>query len=226
MSATDCQCGRPAQGANLCPTCGETLRANLNKIADRWADLEQALTTPGTAQEKGKTKHGMIAVGTNLNPAAVAARREATNAVWFFLQVVRDDLDTMRRPFTPPRTSPNRSQDDSPALARWLATWQVAHATHTTSQESAWEIARDVEKAEQLTYRVCETTPPRRIDTGMPCEGHGTTTLAERVPCGGVMRAALTDAMPDLVCSVDPTHRIPPDVWSRNYWKRHHAETA
>jgi hypothetical protein len=42
------------------------------------------------------------------------------------------------------------------------------------------------------------------------------------------MRATLGDQMPDLVCSEDATHRIPPDVWSRNYWKRAHTmdETA
>jgi hypothetical protein len=37
------------------------------------------------------------------------------------------------------------------------------------------------------------------------------------------MRATLGDQMPDLVCSEDATHRIPPDVWSRNYWKRAHT---
>jgi hypothetical protein len=39
------------------------------------------------------------------------------------------------------------------------------------------------------------------------------------------MSATLGDRMPDLVCSEDRTHRIPPDVWSRNYWKRAHTMT-
>ena len=220
---SECQCGRPMQGGNLCTTCGDDLRRNLGKIADRWPELEAALTTTGGGGEKGKTKNGMIAVGTNVNEAAVRARRACTDVVWFALQVIRDDYDTAGRAFTPPRTSGARSQDDTPTVARWLAAWHVAHITHKADPDTAVEILRDVQAAENLTYRVCETTPPRRIDTGMPCEGHGTSELGERVPCPGVMRATLTESMPDLVCSEDATHRIPPDVWSRNYWKRAHV---
>jgi hypothetical protein len=227
--STPCQCGRPiSDTANLCTTCGDNLRRNLGKIADRWPELEAALTTPGVDIEKGKTKNSMVAVGTNVNEQAIAARRACTDVVWFALQVIRDDLDAAGRPFRPPATSATRSQDDTPTVARWLAAWQLAHITHRADRETAEEILRDVENAEGLTFKVCETTPPRRIDTGMPCEGHGTSVEGERVLCDGVMRATLTDTMPDLVCSVDVTHRIPPDVWSRNYWKRAHPmdETA
>jgi hypothetical protein len=217
-------CGRPAQGGNLCPGCSEDLRANLTKIADRWPDLEQALTTPGTGGEQGKTRNGMIAVGTNVNEAAVRARRACTDAVWFAFQVIREDAETAGKPFNPPRITPNRSQDDTPVMARWLAVWQVTHITHRTSQESAEEIARDVAQAEHLTYQVCETTRPRKVPLPLGCVEHGTSPLGERVPCPGRMDATIDpDSMPDLVCTVDPTHRIPPDVWSRNYWRSHHV---
>ena len=59
-----CQCGRPMTGGNLCTTCGENLRRNLGRIADRWPELEAALTLSGGGGEKGKTKHSMVAVGT------------------------------------------------------------------------------------------------------------------------------------------------------------------
>lgn len=52
---TECQCGRPMQGGNLCTTCGEDMRRNLGRIADRWPELEAALTTKGGGGEKGKT---------------------------------------------------------------------------------------------------------------------------------------------------------------------------
>ena len=217
-----CPCGRPAPSANLCARCGDDLRTNLGKIAQRWPELEAALTTTGVGGEKGNSKHGMIAVGTNVNEAAVRARRACTDVVWFALQVIRDDLDSAGRVFCPPATSATRSQDDTPRVARWLAAQHVKDITHRTDPETAVAILRDVAAAERLTYLVCETTPPRRIDTGMACEQHGTSALGERVPCAGVMRATLTDAMPDLVCSVDRTHTIPPDVWSRSYWKRAH----
>ncbi len=166
----------------------------------------------------------MIAVGTNVNEAAVRARRACTDVVWFILQVIRDDYDTAGRDFTPPTTSATRSQDDTPTVARWLAWGYIPHLTHKTAQESAEEIARDVTRAEHLTYQVTETSPLRKVPTGLPCEGHSTfEAMGERTPCVGVMVATLTDSMPDLVCSVDPTHRIPPDVWSRNYWRSRHV---
>ena len=224
MTENRCQCGRPIPDvANLCPTCGDLLRDRLHKIADRWPDLELALTSSGgPGGEQGKTKHGMVEVGTNVNEAAIRARRACTDAVWFAVQVIRDDCDTTDKPFTPPRTSANRSQDDTPMLARWLATWQVQHITHHTDRESAEEISNDVRRAEERTFDVCEKDRERKIPTGLPCENHGTSDLGERVNCDGTMAATLSDHMPDLVCSVDSTHRIPPDVWSRNYWKRSH----
>ena len=222
----DCQCGRPigAAGGSLCAACAEALRANLHKIADRWAYLEQCLMErePVDNAEQGKAKHGMVSVGTAVNEAAVRARRACTDAVWFALQVIRDDADDAGRPFTPPATSATRSQDDTPTIARWLAVWQVAHITHRTARDTAEEIARDVAAAEAATYRVVEIGPERKVKVGLPCEQHGTSDLGERVPCPGEMEAKLSRQMPDLVCSVDASHRIPPDVWSRQYWKRAH----
>ena len=220
MSNEPCQCGRPIQDtANLCSTCADQLREQLEKIADRWGDLEQALMEREPGGEKGRTKNGMKAVGTTINAAAMDARRACTDVVWFIVQVIRDDLDTLGRPFTPPVTG-DRSQDQTPTLARWIAQWHIPHLTHTTSRETAEEGAFDVRRAEDATYRVCEVGRRRKVPTGLPCEGHGTSEAGGRVACTGVMEAALTDQMPDLVCSVDPSHRIPPDVWSRQGWKR------
>ena len=233
MSANQCRCGRPIQDvANLCDHCSQDLRDNLHKIADRWPELEVILRIPAPPPngDGGKSKNSMIAVGTNLNEHAARVRRTCTDAVWFTLQVIRDDLDTAKRPFRPPRpTWANRSQNDTPVLARWIADWQLAHITHRTERESAEEIFRDVQRAEAATFRLVEKDYPRKIPTGLPCVGHATLSVAgDRPPCIGVMEAELGDQMPDLVCSEDATHRIPPDVWSRNYWKRAHTmdETA
>ena len=228
MSDNPCHCGRPIPDtANLCPRCADVLRDNLHKIADRWEALEQCLTEAEAEAvdraEQGKAKNGMKSVGTSINEAAVKARRACTDVVWFIVQVIRDDLDTARRPFEPPTTSANRTQDDTPTLARWLAVWQVAHITHRTARDTAEEIARDIAAAEAATYRVVEIGPERKVKVGLPCEQHGTSDLGERVPCPGEMEAKLSRQMPDLVCSEDAGHRIPPDVWSRQYWKRAHA---
>ena len=71
-----CQCGKPAHDGVLCPQCGDDLRNRLRLIADRWTDLEAALTSSEPGGEKGHTKNGMIEVGTTLNEAAVKARRD------------------------------------------------------------------------------------------------------------------------------------------------------
>ena len=39
-----CQCGKPAHDGVLCPQCGDDLRNRLRLIADRWTDLEAALS--------------------------------------------------------------------------------------------------------------------------------------------------------------------------------------
>ena len=228
MSGNQCHCGKPIQDTgNLCGLCGDALRRNLHKIADRWSEMEVILRIPAPPPnaDGGKSKNSMIAVGTDLNEHAAKVRRMCTDAVWFALQVIRDDLDTAGRPFRPPLPAwANRSQDDTPVLARWVADWQLAHITHRTDRESAEEIARDVKRAERATQSLVEKEHERKIPTGLPCEGHASLNVeGERVPCPGVMEATLGDQMPDLVCSEDATHRIPPDVWSRNYWKRAHT---
>ncbi len=216
-------CGRPTHDGILCPRCGDDLRSRLHLIADRWPHMEEALTSTEAGGEKGRTKNGMVEVGTNINEAVVRARRACTDAVWFMVQVIRDDMDTADRPFTPPPVNSNRSQDETPALARWLAAWHIGHFTHGTDPESAAEVAGDIRRAEELTYVVCIKGHERKVPTGLPCEGHATSVDGGRVPCAGEMKATLGDSMPDLVCTIDTTHRIPPDVWSRNYWKRAHT---
>ena len=183
-----CPCGKPAPDGNLCPACGEQIRQNLTTIADRWSDLEQALTRRELhAGEQGKTKRSMVASGTSLNEASVRARRACTDVVWFILQVIRDDLDTAGRPFTPPRVD-SRSQDATPRLARWIAAWQVPHITHRTSPETAEEILGDVARAERATFDALKEYA-RTVPTGLPCEHHGTSDLGERVPAPGLLEA-------------------------------------
>lgn len=231
-SANTCHCGQPiSDTANLCPACGDALRANLNLIADRWAELEDALTwrdvLPGTigvvnesARQEGERKLP-ISTGMVINERAVRARRAATDAVWYSLQVIRDDLDTAGRPFAPPPSSPNRSQDDTPRLARWIAAWHVSHITHHTDRESAEEIAGDVKRAEKAVFDATHPSGVHWAPVNLKCDQSATTDLSERVPCPGDMWALVgKDVMPELVCDHDETHTIAPGVWERSGWKR------
>jgi hypothetical protein len=229
--ADNCHCGRPAPGAVLCNDCGDTLRGNLHLIADRWAELEDALTwrdvLPGTigVVNDGGTLNGerrlALSTGTIINERAVRARRQATDAVWFAVQVIRDDLDTAGRAFTPPPSSPNRSQDDTPRIARWIAAWHVSHITHRTDRESAEEIAGDVKKAEKAVYDATHPSGVHWAPVNLKCDQFATSDLGERVPCPGDMWALVgKDVMPELVCDHDESHTVAPGVWERSAWKR------
>src|SRR5690606_30822342 len=102
--------------------------------------------------------------------------------------------------------------DATPRLARWIAAWQVSHITHHTSPETAEEILADVARAERATFDALQEYA-RTVPTGLPCEHHGTSDLRERPPGVRAREARRKDA----------GHRIPPDVWSRQYWKRAHV---
>lgn len=223
---SECLCGRPVQdAANLCPECDGQLTANLYKIADRWPELEEALTwRESTPRERGgKVKRGMVAPGGTPNEAAMRARRAATDVVWFIAQVLREDFDALGWTFAPPRN--NGTQDGTPALARWIASRHVKHVTHRMAQETAHEVWTDVRKAEA---RVFSATHPRGIHwtpVNLRCEQHTTDDQGSRVPCPGWMWAKVgNDTMPNLECDYEEGHEIEPKVWEREGWKRRHRQ--
>lgn len=219
-----CQCGRPigGPGGNLCADCADTMRDNLVKIADRWAELEDALSWRDQwAGEQGAQKRGHISAGIVVNGQAARAIRLATDAVWFTVQVIREDYDTLGRRFAPPRGRRD-SAPSVPVLARWVARWHLSHVTHGMAEETAVEIYRDVARAESAGYAATHPSGGRWIDVGLPCEGSGEPGTP---PCPGRMQVRVggrDDHLPDLVCTTDPTHRVDPSVWARFGWRRTH----
>ena len=213
-----CRCGKPiTDGAHLCSACVATLRENLERIADRWDDLTDALGSnePG-GDEKGRQKHGQVMTGTPFNEAVSRARKACNEVLWFAVQVIRDDLDDAGRDFAPPRWK------DEGDMARWLLTWQVPHLTATTARETAEEIADDLAKAEKATFRALN---PSRWVSVTDCTMHTTDEHGARVPCTGVLVAKVgTGRMPDLQCSEDPDHVIKPTTWERAGWKRRFSQ--
>jgi hypothetical protein len=202
----------------LCYTCTDHLRTNLRFIADSWEDLGDALTASEAPEgEKGKQKHGMVAVGTNINEKVIAARTKATELVWFIMGVLRDDYDDAGRTFNPPNLPIDR-------LARWLSDWHVDHLAAGTSDETAVEVANDTATAMRAVRNAAYPSGIYWVEVGLSCERHGTSDMGERVPCDGEMRALVGRGagVPDLVCSSDETHTIEPAVWERMGWKRAH----
>ena len=213
-----CRCGAPiTDGAHLCAACVSAVRDRLDKIADRWPDLIDALTSREPAGEKGgQQKNGALHVGTPLNEAVSRAMAKCREVLWFIVQVIRDDLDDIGRKFSPPLWP------DEGEMARWVLQWQVPHITAITARETAEEIADDLAAAEDATYHALN---PQRWIKAIPCTEHGTSDMGERVPCTGTLWARVdTGCMPDLECDADPMHRIGPVVWARLGWKRRLAE--
>lgn len=231
--ANPCQCGRPIQDtANICPECVGQMRRHLYLIADRWAELENALQwrqvfmgSIGTAETDAPTARGerklALATGANINEAAVRARRAATDVVWFIVQVLRDDFDEHGWTFTGPKLTGNRSQDQTPAVARWVASSALDHIAKRANRETAEEVVNDVAAAEGRVYRATNPTGIHWTPVNLSCDMWATSDLGERVPCPGDMWALVgNDLMPDLICDHDETHTIDPKVWERNGWKR------
>lgn len=233
--ANPCHCGKPIPDtANLCPDCAGTLRRDLYKIADRWDVLEQALRwrniipgaigvryDDGPADVANGERRVVLATGTSINEAAVNARRKATDAVWFAAQVIRDDYDANSWDLEQPRTKGNRTQDDTPAVARWLAANHVDHVTKRADRETAEEISQDIARAERAVYRATHPSGIHWTPVNLSCDMWATSDQGERVPCHGDMWALVgNDVMPDLVCDADETHTIAPGEWERSGWKR------
>ena len=209
-----CPCGRPIHdGAHLCQSCTDRLRANLRTIAARWDDLEAMLTAAEKGGGDGGRGNHADSVGLSLNEAAMRARTAASNLAWFAMQVIRDDYDDLGRPFTPP------NPPTVPALLTWVERWHLAHLLHDGAEETAHEIDRDAAQVERLTFNALE--PVRWVDVNLTCDKHGTSDMGERVPCEGKMRAKVgRGVLPDLVCSDDPSHVVTPAQWERAQWHR------
>ncbi len=214
MTNPTCRCGRPiTNGAHMCDPCVDRFRDNLDRIAERWNDLTDALASSEAGpREKGRQKRGQKAVGTPLNESVSRAMKLCRETVWFAVQVIREDMDEAGRDFRPPR---NGGTDD---LARWLRDWHVPHLTAVTAEETAIELADDLARAERATWKALD--PPRWVRvTG--CTERGTDDRGRPVPCEGVLWARVgTGVMPDLVCDVDEGHVISPGTWERQGWKR------
>lgn len=219
-----CRCDRPIHdGAHLCANCIGAMRRDLRALADRWEDLEAALTSPGatpihlTPPETPIGDNRGNIVGININDAVSKARSLTSELAWFMVQVLRDDYDDLNRPFTPP------VDQSVPNLLGWVERWHLTHLVMHGAEETANQLADEIHKAEQATFNALN--PTRTVHVGIPCTDHGTTDLGERVPCAGHMTArSLPGVMPDLVCSEDGSHRIGADRWQRDGWRGRFAK--
>ena len=194
--------------SHLCDQCEDKLRANLRDITTAWPDLEAALTRTGAAHTE--RVGGTRPIGLVLNEAASDARRAATETIAFIARIVVDE-----RPAKPHGTTvPEWAAWVAYAHVPWLARHHDADLVHAITDDVRHTRARVHAAAYPTGVHLAKATLPR-------CDQHTTDDTGARTPCPGQMTAVVgLDVMPDLICDHDPTHRIGPDIWERQAWKR------
>ena len=212
---------RRTERAWFCPVCVDRMRSQLESIAAAWPDLQDSLGASErvSSAEQGHQKNGGKSHGTALNERVSDAMRAASLLVWAMTRILLDDYDEEGRVLPVPKVQ------DTPTLAAWLAKLHVGHFASHPGDNLALETLEDIRTAHRNVMAAAYPKGGRKVETGLPCDQHGTSTMGERVPCEGTMVAYVAPGMswtPDLVCTVDPQHRLTPDVWQRPGWKRAH----
>lgn len=218
--APTCRPERPRRaqpGAHVCDACEDKLRTNLYAIEATWDDLQAALMG-GSGDPTAERVKGSRDVGLNINERASDAAREASEIIWFAARLVVDERGVKCGGST------------VPAVAHWLAfahaPWLVRHS----DADLVVALIEDMDSAKRAANAAAYPKGARRVDiTELACLEHGTSDTGERTPCAGHMYLiAVPDSSvwPDLLCSVDPGHRIGPDMWRREAWHRRKMNPA
>ena len=210
--------------SHVCDVCEDRTTRDLSRVVDAWPDLQAALTAlPAVDPTKEGGKPDAVARGLILNEAASEASAAVAIAAHFYARLVRTE-----RGFAP-------SQDATPpGLLRWLAKGHVPWLLRHSDKELALAFAADAADLRRGVESAAYPAGWRTIPVGIPC---GTTIApdpdrGEDFPayaCGGTLAARVRpdlDRLPDLVCDVEDTHRVPPSVWRRHDWARKHGVSS
>lgn len=108
------------------------------------------------------------------------------------------------------------ARHDTATLLAHVATTRLGHFTEGDDGPAFCTYA------EHLATRVHRAAWPdgfRTLPTGLPCR-------AEACPGTYTVRPLPSGAEPDLVCTRDRDHRVPPAEWARDRWRVQHEDGA
>lgn len=197
----------------VCPVCEDRARDALAGIVDVWPDLLGAITAlPPVVTGETRAPKGDPATGLRLNEYASGVRGDVERHAAWYGQAARASIG-------------DPHSTDTPALLGWLARSAVPYLCAHPNRDVAECFTRDsialLNSARRAAYpnpartiTIPDTTCQARHDDGTPGVCGGTLTAT--------IRADATN-LPDLVCTVDPEHSIPPSVWRRRDWQARHA---
>ena len=105
---------------------------------------------------------------------------------------------------------------DTPTLLAHVATTRLGHFTEPDDGPTFCTYA------EHLAHRVHGAAYPdgfRTLPTGLPCK-------VDDCPGTLTVRPLPSGAEPDLVCTLNRDHRVPPADWARERWRVQHEDGA
>lgn len=192
-------------------------RDDLLGIADAWPDLLDRLGREGSRASDGMPKPASRTPGLVINEYVSDVMAEVRDWTMFLVRQLLDETD-----WTPEHGL------DTPALLTVIARERIGHFTAHQDEGLRLAFYDDVDTFRGKVMRAAYPDGYRTLDTRLPCEEHSTSDLGERIPCEGTytVRPRKDGAEPDLICSHDRTHRVPPAEWSRSRWRIRHASAA
>lgn len=190
------------------------VQRDMRAIADQWPALVARLTGGGGGggDRSGVRRPPGSKPPIDVHIADVTAEIQAW--VTFLARVLIDETD-----WTP-------GSHDTAAILRSIADERTGHFTQHQDDGLAQSVLDDADRLAKLAHNTLNPTGRRTIRLGIPCLEHGTSDLGERVVCTGQYATVLSpdEAVGDMVCTQDSTHRMTPLEWQRS--QRHDPQRA
>lgn len=180
-------------------------RDDLLSIARDWPVLATRLPATAGPSQAGMPRPATRTLSLPVNLHVVRLRSEVTT--WARGLVLA--LLATRTGYAVPSTA-------TPTLLAHVATTRLGHFTEGDDGPAFCTYA------EGLAHRVHGAAWPdgfRTLSTGLACQHEGCTGTY-------TVRPLASGAEPDLVCTHDRGHRVPPAVWARDRWRVQHEDGA
>lgn len=181
-------------------------RDDLLSIARDWPVLGTRLAAGGPQGASGMPRPATRTIGLPVDLYVLRLRAEVTG----WARTLVATLVATHTGYQPPR------QHATDVLLTHVATTRLGHFTEHEDGPTFCQYA------EGLAHRVHSAAWPdgfRTLPTGLPCRVEGCTGTY-------TVRPLPSGAEPDLVCTTDRTHRVPPAVWARDRWRVQHEAGA
>lgn len=106
----------------------------------------------------------------------------------------------------------------TPDLLRSIADERTGHFTEHPDEALSQAVIDDAARLAKLVRHTANPTGRRTIRLGVQCDHHDTSDLGERIRCAGQYATDLdpSETIGDLVCTLDPAHRMTPLEWQRS----------